>query len=268
MRPYVLDLTLMKKVILFIFMLTMVGISAQNKKAFKAGEWLKFRLHYGYLNACYATLHLKNARLGSLPVYRIVAHGETTGFASVFFEVNDTYESYFDKKEIKPYKFIRKVSEGGYTKNVEINYDYSKGTAILEDKKHNRKQAFSIHQQIQDVLSAVYALRSKPNLNRLRRGQVVNMDVLFDRKGISKFRFKFLGTEILDTKFGELECLKFQPYVLAEKVFEKQENLTFWLSNDNNRIPVRVQANIAVGSIKADLDGYNGLMTPLNIISD
>ena len=89
------------------------GFSQQGNSAFKPGEWLKFRLHYGFLNASYATLHLKEAKIDTIPVYHVVGHGKTTGFASIFFKVDDTYESYFDQKDGKPYRFLRDIYEGG-----------------------------------------------------------------------------------------------------------------------------------------------------------
>ena len=70
----------------------------KKESAFKPGEWLKFRMHYGFLNASYATLHVKSDEINGVPVYHVVGHGETSGFASIFFKVDDTYESYFDKE--------------------------------------------------------------------------------------------------------------------------------------------------------------------------
>ncbi len=110
--------------------------SSKKESAFKPGEWLKFRMHYGILNASYATLHVKSAKIEGVPVYHVVGHGETTGFASMFFKVDDTYESYFDMEDGKPYKFVRKINEGGYTKDVEINFDHKKEKAFLNDKKN------------------------------------------------------------------------------------------------------------------------------------
>lgn len=83
--------------------------NTESTSAFKTGEWLKFRIHYGILNASYATLQVKSYNLDGVPVYHVVGNGKTTGFASIFFKVDDTYESFFDKKDGRPYKFIRKL---------------------------------------------------------------------------------------------------------------------------------------------------------------
>ena len=79
---------------------------------------------------------------------------------------------------------------------------------------------------------------------------------------------KYLGTEVLKTKYGKVECYKFRPYVQSGRVFKEKESLSLWVTNDKNRIPIRVKADLAVGSIKADLHGYNGLKHQFKIIMD
>lgn len=236
--------------------------------AFQEGEWLKFRLHYGILNASYATLRVRTDTVGDVPVYHVIGKGKTTGFASIFFKVDDTYESYFGKKDGKPYRFIRKIDEGGYTKDIEIEFDYRKDVAILKDKKNNKKFNFTLNEDIQDLLSAFYYLRNHYDPKKLEVGKSIELNMLYDDDGIFPFRLKYLGKEILNTKFGKVECLKFRPYVQSGRVFKEQESLSLWVSNDLNRIPIRVKADLAVGSLKADLDGYNGLKNQFKIIMD
>ena len=265
----------MKKLGFILILLFSCGVFAQNGSAyaekpssFKAGEWLKFRIHYGFLNASYATLHVLNDSIGNIPVYHVVGKGKTTGFASLFFKVDDTYESYFDKKDGKPYRFIRKVDEGGYTKDMEINFDYSQDLAVLDDKKNKKKFNFAIQDGIQDLISGFYYLRNRYEYEDLEIGKSLELNMLYDDDGIFPFRLKYLGKEILRTKYGKVECLKFRPYVQSGRVFKEQESLSLWVSNDRNKIPIRIKADLVVGSIKADLDGYNGLKNQFKIIMD
>ena len=241
-------------------------VGEDDSAAFKPGEWLKFRIHYGFLNASYATLQVNSENLGGVPVYHVVGNGKTTGFASIFFKVDDTYESYFDKKNGRPYKFIRKINEGGYTKDIEVNFDYKNDVAVLNDKKKDKKFNFTIQDDIQDLVSAFYFLRNNYKVEDLEVGKTIDMDLLYDDDGVFKFRLKYLGTEVMKTKYGRVECLKFRPYVQSGRVFKEQESLSLWVSNDDNRIPIRIQADLRVGSIKADLDGYNGLKHQFKII--
>lgn len=237
-------------------------------RAFKPGEWLKFRIHYGILNASYATLHLTSDTVEGVPVYHVVGKGKTTGFASLFFKVDDTYESYFGKQDGRPYRFIRKVNEGGYTKDIEIEFDYQEQEAVLHDKKVEKIHSFGIRRNLQDLISAFYYLRNNYEASDLTVGESIELDMLYDDDGIFTFRLKYLGKEVLKTKFGKVECLKFRPYVQSGRVFKEQESLSLWVSNDRNKIPIRIEADLAVGSIKADLDGYNALKNQFSIIMD
>lgn len=259
----------MKKIIHLLFVLSLFSSFAQGgDSAFKPGEWLKFRMHYGFLNASYATLHVKSAQIDGVPVYHVVGKGRTTGFASVFFKVDDTYESYFGMEDGKPYKFIRKINEGGYTKDYNIRFDHKNDEAVLDDIKHNKKYNFELQDSIQDLLSAFYYLRNNYDPDNLVKGETIKLKMLYDDDGIFNFKLKYLGNEILKTKFGKVECYKFRPFVQSGRVFKEQESLSLWVSADDNKIPIRIQADLAVGSIKADLDGYNGLKHQFKIIMD
>lgn len=253
---------------IFSYALFCTATFAQEARAYKAGEWLKFRIHYGWLNASFATLQLESDKLDTIPVYHVIGKGRTTGLARVFFKVDDTYESYFGRYDNKPHKFVRNIDEGGYTKDYDITFDYSEKKALLNDKKNKKTFDFDINDNVQDLLSAAYHLRNNFEAKDLKLNESIVMDMLYDDDGIYQFKLKFLGKEVVRTKFGKVECLKFRPYVQSGRVFKEQESLTLWVSNDRNKIPIRIKANLAVGSIKADLDGYNGLKNQFKILMD
>ena len=70
---------------------------------------------------------------------------------------------------------------------------------------------------------------------------------------------KYLGKEKIKSKVGWINCIKFRPMLAEGRVFKEQEDMTIWVSDDKNRVPVRVQTNILVGSIKMDLVSYENL---------
>ncbi len=121
---------------------------------------------------------------------------------------------------------------------------------------------------IQDLISAFYYLRNNYEAKNLKVGETIELKMLYDDDGIFKFKLKYLGKEILRTKFGKVECLKFRPYVQSGRIFKEQESLSLWVSNDLNKIPIRIKAELSVGAIKADLDGYNGLKNQFKIIME
>ncbi len=125
--------------------------------SFDGGEWFKFKMSYsGFLKAGNATLSVSETKLNNKEVYHVVGKGWTSGMIKWFFKVKDQYESYFDKNTLVPYKFIRKIDEGGYTKDIEINFDHKVNKAIVNDKKHNVKKEFSY--QIKYSRYGVYVL--------------------------------------------------------------------------------------------------------------
>lgn len=260
----------MRQLVILSFAFLAFNLHGQGSanSSFKPGEWLRFRIHYGMLNASYATLHVKTNNIDTVPVYHVVGRGQTTGFASIFFKVDDTYESYFGQKDGKPYKFVRKIEEGGYTKDVQIDFDHKNETAVLNDIKNQKKFNFTIQDDVQDLVSAFYHLRNNFDEKDLVVGKSIELNMLYDDDGIFKFKLKYLGKEVLKTKYGKVECLKFRPYVQSGRVFKEQESLSLWVSNDLNKIPIRIKADLVIGSIKADLDGYNGLKNQFKIIMD
>jgi hypothetical protein len=107
-------------------------------------------------------------------------------------------------------------------------------------------------------MSTFYYLRNHPNVDKLRVGESIAVDMFFDNE-TTKFKLKYIGNEDLDTKFGVVPTKIFRPLVQSGRVFKEQESLTVWISDDDNKIPIRIQANLVVGSIKADLDAFKGL---------
>ena len=253
-----------KKPLLFLSFLFIIATTIAQEKAFKAGEWLEFKVKYGWFNASTAGLEIKNDILNGKEVYRIVGFGKTTGLLDVFFKVRDHYESYIDKDEVKPYKFIRDLSEGGYTKNKMILFDHEKKIATVHDYKYDTVHKHSFTDITQDMISGLYYLRNKVDTKTLKVGDFISVNLFFDERN-HDFKTKFLGREKVETSFGDVPCLKFRPYVMSGRVFKEQESVTVWVSDDKNKIPIKVEAELAVGSITAKLEKFKGLLHPIKI---
>ena len=175
-----------------------------------------------------------------------------------FFKVDDTYESYFDKETNKPYVFIRKINEGGYTKNQQGYFNQANNTVLVKDYENNTEKTFKVPEEVQDIVSSFYHLRNHPKVDELKTGESISIDMFFDDETF-KFKLKFIGKENINTKFGDINCMIFKPFVQAGRVFKEEESLTVWISDDDNKIPIRLKASLAVGSLKADLEAFKGL---------
>ena len=254
----------MKKILILAVFILSVSFDSVQDPAFDTGEWFKFRIHYGLVTAGYATLEVKEAIKNNKKVYHAIGKGYTTGMSKWFFNVNDNYETYFDKATGKPYQYVRKIDEGGYTKDEEGFFNQDRNNILVKDYKNNTNQTFATSENIQDIVSTFYYLRKHPTVNKLKVGESIAIDMFFDQE-TTKFKLKYLGKEDIDTKFGIVPCMIFKPLVQSGRVFKEQESVTVWISDDDNKVPVRIKASLAIGSLKADLESFKGLSNPFTI---
>lgn len=254
----------MKKIIIFLLVVLTLGFDSQKYEAFSGGEYLKFRVHYGIINAGYATLEVRDETLAGNPVYHVIGKGISTGMTKFFFNVEDVYESYIDKDTRNPYRYIRKINEGGYTKNQEGLFNQKTNKVLVKDYKRKTEKSFDFSKNTQDILSSFYYLRNYPNINKIKVGDSIVIDMFFDNE-TTKFKLKLVGREDIKTKFGIVSAMIFRPLVQSGRIFKEEESLTIWISDDYNKIPLRIKANLLVGSLKADLEEYKGLNNPFKL---
>ncbi len=250
----------MKKIITYFWLLSTFITSGQDL-AYKPGEHFKFKIHYGIFNAGYATLDLKTGKFKGKNLYHAIGKGWTTGISRWFMNVNDLYESYFDSNN-RPYRFIRKVDEGGYIIDKELHFDENNHTVTVINKEKKTTEKYTIPQQIHDMVSVFYFLRNY-DMSRINPGDEISVDMFLDEE-IYPFKLKFLGKDILNTKIGKIHSLKFRPLVQSGRIFKENESLTIWISDDQNKIPLLIKAKLLVGSLKASLLEYQGLKYPIN----
>ncbi|WCM41091.1 DUF3108 domain-containing protein [Flavobacterium sp. CBA20B-1] len=255
----------MKNNILAILFFLITALTFGQSSAFKSGEYFKFQVSYGFINAGIATLELKETTYNGKKVYHAKGDGYTTGLSKAFFKVKDDYQSYFDINTGQPYRFIRKINEGGYTKNQEGFVNNANNTILLKDYKAKSQKTYNVSDNIQDVISAFYYLRNHDKIDNMKVGETIQIDMFFDDETF-KFKLKFMGYEKIKTKFGTVNAMKFRPYVMSGRVFKEEESLTLWVSNDENKVPLKIQASLLVGSLKAELIQYKNLKTNLKVV--
>lgn len=231
-----------------------------ENSAFSTSEVLEYRIHYGFMDAGIAKLEvdpvLKN--VGGRTCYRVVGSGKSVGAFNWFFKVRDHYESYIDTQAIVPWLFIRDIQEGGYKKKQNVRFNHSKNIATSE------KKSIKTPERIQDLISAFYFARTLDFTN-IAVGDTFNIDCYLDDETFP-MAIKFVGREKIKTRLGTFRCLMFRPYLLEGRVFKEKEGMTIWLTDDKNRIPIRAQAEILVGSIKMDITSFTGLSNPVALV--
>ena len=230
---------------------------SQKNEAFKRGEKLTYRMHYGFINAGEVTMTVldENLKMGGRNTLHVVGLGNTSGSFDWFFMVRDRYESYIDEEAIIPWLFLRRVNEGGYKIEQNQIFNPYKNTMELNGKK------FDVPDNVQDMTSAFYYARTIDFTNA-KEGDIFEFPCFVDDQ-VWPLRIKYMGKETINSDIGKIRCIKFHPVVQKGRIFKKEEDMNAWISDDKNRIPIRAEAKVLVGSIKMDLTAYSGLANPL-----
>jgi hypothetical protein len=230
--------------------------------AFKRGEKLIFRLHYGIIDAGVATLGITDEarEINGRKTYHIVGIGESKGAFDWFFKVRDRYETYIDEESIVPWMFLRHVNEGGF--KIEQAYVFNHYTRKVNV---GAGETFPIEPNMQDMLSAFYAARAL-DLSAAKPNEIYSINCFMDKE-VWPLKVKFICRETIKTDLGTFKCLKFRPIVQKGRVFKHEEDLNVWITDDKNHIPIMGQANVLVGSIKAELKSYSGLANPVSKVN-
>lgn len=250
------EIVTMKKALALFILFGSTALWAQNgSSSFKKGEFLKYKISYGLLNAGFTSLEVRESEEDD--VLHAIGKGWTTGMVGMVFKVEDNYETYFDKNTHRPKHFIRKVNEGGYTKDKEIFFDFEKHKARVVDHKKETDSTYFIQNDVKDMLQSFYYLRSL-EFDELKENDAVDVRMFFDEQ-MYTVKVLVLGRELLKTKYGKINCIKIRPLVLQGRVFKDEENVTLWVSDDKNKIPIKIKASILVGSVKAELVEAKGL---------
>lgn len=253
----------MKQILLFIlscsFLLSFVANDSQN---YKDGEQIKYRIHYGVLNAGFATLNVKKSNYEGRSHYHVVGEGSSSGAVRALYKVDDRYETYIDVETNKPSKFVRKIDEGGYTRDQIYTFDHKQKVVKINDKKEKKVTYQEINSSVQDIISAFYYLRNY-DTDDLKTGDYIAVDVFMTDETF-KFKLKILGRENIKSKFGTVKCLKIRPYVQSGRIFKESESVTMWVTDDKNHVPIQIKAELTVGSLKADLHSYKNLKYPIH----
>lgn len=236
------------------------GLRVIKHEAFKRGEILKYKVHYGFVDAGEAVIEIKeeNKLIGGRSTYHVVANGYSKGSFDWFFKVRDKYESYIDEQTMAPWLFIRRCDEGGY--KINQNYIFNQHKKIVDADGTQ----MTTPEYTQDMISAFYYARTLDFTNA-KKGDIFTITSIVD-KGIFELKIKYMGKETIKIGLGKFKCIKFHPVVQKGRIFKSEEDLNVWITDDKNKIPVRAEAKILVGSIKLDLIGYSGLLSPISIV--
>ncbi len=237
---------------------TVPVLAAANR--FATGEHLEYRVHYGFINAAEATVDVSSKihQVNSRPCYRVDVSGRTTGAFDLVTRVRDSWQSYIDTSTILPQEFHMSQREGKYRKDQEVKFDRSSDKILSKDADATKEHRAP--DNIHDLISGYYYLRTI-DFNRMREGDAVSVKAFYDNE-FYDMRVKYLGRDVVKTKFGSINVFKITPMLPNKNnFFEDNDSIRLWISDDENRVPVKAEVDLAIGSIEMDLKRYKGLKT-------
>lgn len=201
------------------------------------------------------------------PINTIYLHGtgRTLPAWNWFFKVEDSYESWTNPLTLKPYEFKRDVYEGGY--EIDINYIFNREEDIAysvssKTNKEEWKDTIKINDCTYDVLSIIYYTRNL-DYSEYTVGDTIPVNILLDNE-LTNIYFRYQGKEIIKVQgFGEFRCIKFSVYLVEGTLFKGGEDMEIWVTDDKNKIPLKINSPILVGSVKGRIIDMQGIKHPL-----
>jgi len=257
----------MQRIIFFsslIAFITLCGFQAEDSfrkvenESFGPGEVLEYRIHYGFINAGEGVVKVSNQlhQINNRPCYEVSVTGKSVGAFDWVIRIRDSWRSYIDTSALLPHRFHTNVQEGKYRKEETVYFNHAKRTIRSEEKNEETKE-FPMPPNIQDIISG-YCYMRVINFDKMHTGDLVPIPAFFDDK-IYDFRIRYQGKGEVKTKFGKVRCIKLTPVMPKNEMFNGESSVRVWVTDDKNRIPVKIEADMFVGALEMEIKNYKGL---------
>jgi hypothetical protein len=251
--------------LLVYFPLTATWAQSPGKPVpFTYGEELLFDVSYGWVDLAEGRMLVGKKPIveNGQPHFKIDVYGKTIGAATLFGKVNDNWGTHLNTQSLLPRLSYRYIEEGRYRRNEKIYFDQQTKKATLElydreNKKIKEVKVFSLPGTVQDLVSGFYYLRTL-DLSDMRKGQEILIRGFFDKE-IYNLKLIFEGTETLETSLGRKETYVFSPQIPKNSLFRGEYPVKVWITKDAYKIPVKIKANLFIGSLNIDIQSARGL---------
>lgn len=205
-----------------------------------------------------------DTRMGK-PVWHLRSTGKTFPSYDLLYKVRDYYDTWIDPATFNTVEFRRYIFEGGYTLQNTLVFDHTKGRVLANTKSNNnpmRVDTLHIKPCTYDMLGAVYFVRTLDMAN-MKQGFQMPVNVFIDDSTYHIY-IRFAGREVVENTDGKrYRCLKFHAKMVEGTIFKGEEDVSVWVTDDKNKVPIYIEAHIQVGTIKAYMKEMKGLKWPV-----
>ena len=247
-----------------------VRTTSEEELAFRSGERMDFILHYkwGSINTDVgtATVTLDSLTFNGQKAFKCTASGRTKKFFDVFFKVRENFSSWFTREGMRPLKFTRDTYEGGYEARNTYLYKWDAAEPYIAADVYTSKMGQkSLQLPLTPCtydLPALFFFARNMDVENVEPGKRYPMTFAIDEE-IYNVYFILHGRETIKVKgLGTVNTIRFAAKLLEGEVFKGEEDMTIWVSDDENRLPVYFEAPLRVGVAAGRMSGYGGLKSP------
>lgn len=247
-----------------------VKTTVEEELAFQAGEKVDFILHYkwGSINTDVgtATVTLDSLTFNGQEAFRCSVFGKTRKFYDVFFKVREDFDSWFTRDGLRPLKFTRDTYEGGYEARNTYLYEWDAAEPyIAADVYTSNLGQKSMQLPLTPCtydLPALFFFARNMDMDNVVPGKKYPMTFAIDEEVYNVY-FILYGPETIKVKgLGTVETIRFAAKLLEGEVFKGEEDMTIWVTADENRLPVYFEAPLRVGVAAGRMSGWEGLKHP------
>lgn len=256
----------MRKLLVATFALLVVSISAQitisENYPFKNGETASFEAayEYGLIEFTGGTFSFitQQKKENDNEIFLFKTIGSSLPAYDWIFEVRDTLFSKVKYSNFRPIYFQRNTSEGDYKVLNEIFFDDMNKSIFIELRNsviEYRKNTIKWKLNVYDLQTAVYHVRMLEFKNA-KIGDTYQFHILMEGS-ISKITITYEGKELIELEDDlSFNCYKISTQVGQGTLVKSDETVHIWLSDDYRRIPVKLEAPLQIGKVKAELVEY------------
>lgn len=214
---------------------------------FKVGETLTFDVSLAsYMVAGTAITSVRERRVGdgAAPAYYIVAEGRPLPLLSRLYSLYYKMDTLLDAATLLPRRMTLYSEEGSQTRLGTTRFDRVARKAFFERSGTATVKAdVSVPPQVQDGLSALYAIRA----SSFTAGTRLSYPII-DEGSVYTVSMQATNTERVRVPLGEINAWKLGVQIVDAQGDPVATNVGLWISNDARRLPVKMQADLPVGS--------------------
>lgn len=244
-----------------------------REPVFKEGEKATYNLYFNlgfiWLHAGDVKFECSAAKKNGKDCYKLSVIGYTLGTFEKFYVIRDTFVSYIDKTTLEPVAYEDYKHEDKYYSSTKYVYTPNGDSVLVNyhrDKKNNSwDKQYNIAKNVYDLISCCYTTRNV-NFNAFVRNQPVPLSLMYD-DDVHSLGLTFQGKKNLKIKNGtKYRALYFTPSVISGGLFRHNEDLGVYVADDDNHVPIYVEAKLRMGTAVASLAKVEGTKYPVTSV--